>query len=350
MWTDEQLSYRMKRGGISLTRYTASNLRETVCTNCHQARADSQLTASGNDFNGSGTMPDDSGWIKLHRALLDGPIIQHAGMLQVWIYCLLRANWEPRKVVFPGCLSPIQLDRGEFVTGRNSLHAALYPDSNKDNPVSRTVWRWLESLEAMECVTLKTVSNRCTVVTVCKYKTYQAEANGQCPANVPPVSNPCPAGVPPVSTNKNNTSLEVLKNQRNEDSCSEPAKQASKPTADKIRPELPVGTVMTFECVGQTTCWHLTQPQIDAWQELFPAVDVAQQCRSAKAWCDANKSKRKTAGGMSAFLVKWLTKEQNAGTRGPGQATTQKRVVPSIPSYEEIVRRGYNPVTGLGPE
>lgn len=108
--------------------------------------------------------------------------------------------------MFAGCLEPIQVDRGEFVTGRNALHAALYPSQDKGNPVARTVWRWLETLEAMECVKLRTVSNRCTVVSVCKYKDYQ-DANQD---NVQPVSNPCPADVPPVSTDKernNNTSL-----------------------------------------------------------------------------------------------------------------------------------------------
>lgn len=143
-------------------------------------------------------------WIKLHRSLLEGPLIQHAGMLQVWIYCLLRANWEPRRVMFPGCLSPIEVDRGEFVTGRNALHAALYSGPEKDKPVARTVWRWLETLEAMACVELRTVSNRCTVVKVCNYKTYQ---DGQ-QDNVPLVSRSCPADVPPVSTDKernNNT-------------------------------------------------------------------------------------------------------------------------------------------------
>jgi len=144
-------------------------------------------------------MAEDSGWIKLHRALLDGPIIQHAGMLQVWIHCLLRANWESRRIMFPGCLTPILIERGEFVTGRNSLHATLYPRPDKDNPAARTVWRWLEALEAMECVKCRTVSNRCTIVTVVNYETYQAKEPGQCPADVPPVSRPCPADVPPVS-------------------------------------------------------------------------------------------------------------------------------------------------------
>lgn len=159
-------------------------------------------------------MPEDSGWIKLHRAMLDGPIIQHPGVLQVWVYCLLRANWEPRQIMFPGCLEPISVDRGEFVTGRNSLHAALYPTTDKDSPVSRTVWRWLETLELMKCVALRTVSNRCTIVSVLNYKTYQELRVGQCPADVPPVSNPCPAGVPPVSTNKefNNLRIEESKN------------------------------------------------------------------------------------------------------------------------------------------
>lgn len=154
-------------------------------------------------------MAADTGWIKLHRALLEGPIIQHAGMLQVWIHCLLRANWETRKIMFPGCLTPIEVQRGEFVTGRNSLHAWLYPRADKDNPVAKTVWRWLEALEGMGCVSLRTVSNRCTVVSVVNYESYQSREVGQCPTDVPPVSNRCPADVPLVSTDKELKKLRI---------------------------------------------------------------------------------------------------------------------------------------------
>lgn len=56
-----------------------------------------------------------------------------------------------------------------------------------------------------------------------------------------------------------------------------------------------------------------TQAQVDDWARAYPAVDVAQQLRQMRAWCIANPTRRKTARGVEAFVVGWLTKEQNSG-------------------------------------
>ena len=56
-----------------------------------------------------------------------------------------------------------------------------------------------------------------------------------------------------------------------------------------------------------------TQMQVDEWAQAYPAVDVAQQLRQMRAWCNANPTRRKTARGVEAFIVGWLTKEQNSG-------------------------------------
>lgn len=156
-------------------------------------------------------MPEDSGWIKLHRSLLESPIAQRAGLLQVWIHCLLRANYEQRRVMIPGSLVPVTVDRGEFITGQFSLYESLYPKPDSDSPTSRTVWRWLHSLEQMDCLTLRTVSSRCTVVSVCNYETYQQSEGASCQGDVKLVSSSCQAGVTPVSTDKE------LKNLRNKE-------------------------------------------------------------------------------------------------------------------------------------
>ena len=56
-----------------------------------------------------------------------------------------------------------------------------------------------------------------------------------------------------------------------------------------------------------------TQAQVDEWTRTYPAVDVPQQLRQMRAWCVANPTRRKTARGVEAFVVGWLTKEQNSG-------------------------------------
>jgi hypothetical protein len=74
--------------------------------------------------------------------------------------------------------------------------------------------------------------------------------------------------------------------------------------------------VLIFPCHGKTSTWALTQSQLDEWALLFPALDLLDQCRHAKAWVDANPSKRKTVRGMAAFLVGWFTRSQDRGQSG----------------------------------
>ena len=115
--------------------------------------------------------------------------------------------------------------------------------------------------------------------------------------------------------------------EQNKDSiCSETAKPSSKPVAsvksEKIRPDPPAETILSFECDGETAVWHLTKAQLEVWQPLFPTLDVMQECREAMAWLLADSKRRKTAGGMMKFLVGWFGRSQNKGG-GNGRATGQ---------------------------
>lgn len=66
--------------------------------------------------------------------------------------------------------------------------------------------------------------------------------------------------------------------------------------------------MMTYATKGNQRTWTLTPAQVDVWQTVYPAVDVAAECRKAWAWIDANPSRRKTGARMKAFLVAWLNK------------------------------------------
>ena len=66
----------------------------------------------------------------------------------------------------------------------------------------------------------------------------------------------------------------------------------------------------------------ITQADVDSWKELYPAVDVIQELRKMTAWCEANPTKRKTKRGIKAFIVNWLSREQDRGAKegkGSGQ-------------------------------
>lgn len=61
-----------------------------------------------------------------------------------------------------------------------------------------------------------------------------------------------------------------------------------------------------FPCRGVIKTWSLTESQVEAWERLFPGVDVRGECLKALAWVQANGGK--TSGGMTRFLVSWLNR------------------------------------------
>lgn len=142
------------------------------------------------------------GWVRLYRKIQEHPAWSHDGMLKLWLYCCMEANYKDSTYLVPGTTQVIRVNRGSFITGREVLLNALYPHKNSDTPVARTVYRWMQSLEAMECLKTQNVSNRCTMVTVVNYDTYNPQNGVSCPTDVQPVSDRCPTAVRPMSTSE----------------------------------------------------------------------------------------------------------------------------------------------------
>ena len=69
--------------------------------------------------------------------------------------------------------------------------------------------------------------------------------------------------------------------------------------------------------------YGIFQADIDEWQRLYPNVDVLQELRKMKGWCDANPKKRKTKTGIRRFINNWLAKEQDKGPKRTGQTYPQ---------------------------
>lgn len=57
--------------------------------------------------------------------------------------------------------------------------------------------------------------------------------------------------------------------------------------------------------------YPIYQSMIDEWKELYPNVDIEQQLRCMKGWCNANPTKRKTKRGILRFINSWLSREQD---------------------------------------
>lgn len=80
----------------------------------------------------------------------------------------------------------------------------------------------------------------------------------------------------------------------------------------------PPAAILVFPCVGSGAKeWGLSKDQLVEWQELYPHLDVLANIRKALAHVKADQSRRKTARGMTRFLVAWLTRETDGGRRQP---------------------------------
>ena len=96
-----------------------------------------------------------------------------------------------------------------------------------------------------------------------------------------------------------------------------------KPLAPRRNAAKPVEVVdpgvLDFPTVGNGAhVWPLTQAHIDEWSSLFPNLDVIAECRKALAWVQSDETRRKTARGMKRFIVGWLTRATDLGSRPAG--------------------------------
>ena len=100
----------------------------------------------------------DKGFMFLHRQLLDWEWFDNSNMVHVWIYLLLKANYQDEN--WHGVLIP----RGSFVTSIGGI--------SKDTSLStRTIRTCLDKLKSTGEVTIKT-TNKYSIVTICKYDSY----------------------------------------------------------------------------------------------------------------------------------------------------------------------------------
>lgn len=93
----------------------------------------------------------------------------------------------------------------------------------------------------------------------------------------------------------------------------------------KPPPEKPATAVICIP-LNDGSEYPITQQTIDEFRELYPAVDVLQELRNMRGWSIANKTKRKTRGGVLRFVTGWLAKEQDSGKPTPQRAGQQARM------------------------
>jgi len=152
----------------------------------------------------------NSGYVKLYRKSIDSSVFQNPELWKLWCLCLMQANHKETWVSFAGIVEPIHVEPGQFITGRFSLHKDYYPKRQKNQKSPYTLWRWLETLQDMGNLSIKT-SNKYSIVTIINWGTYQNSESQNVQVNVQQVSNRRATDEQQMSTNKN------VKNEKNKD-------------------------------------------------------------------------------------------------------------------------------------
>ena len=150
-------------------------------------------------------------WLKLHRKIVNSAVFADPELFKLWVLCLVKANWKDCTVFWEGLKTPIHLKRGQFVTGQQSLYADYYGGGRVKRKSSRTVWRWLKTLEELANIDIVSVKAY-SVVTICQYETYQNVPTDGVKPGVTAVSQPCHSRVKPIGS-RVSTEEEDKKNQ-----------------------------------------------------------------------------------------------------------------------------------------
>lgn len=142
------------------------------------------------------------GWIKIHRKVLDNPIVtKDSDTLAIWIYLLLNATHEEYDVLFKG--KRITLQKGQLITGTISIAKKL--KINKDK-----VQRTLKLFESDKQIAQQT-SNQNRLISILKWEEYQKNDK----QNDKQMINECETNDKRVITNKNVKNIKNDKNVKN---------------------------------------------------------------------------------------------------------------------------------------
>lgn len=80
--------------------------------------------------------------------------------------------------------------------------------------------------------------------------------------------------------------------------------------APRLEPSEP-SHIQPFPTNGKEKEWVLPKVKLDEYLTSYPGIYVENELLKALQWCRDNPRKRKTHGGMPAFLSAWLSRAQN---------------------------------------
>ena len=105
----------------------------------------------------------NTGWVRLYRSTLGWEWFDDPLTLQLWVVCLLKANYLPTR------WRGVEIERGAFVTSVDSLCA-------ETGQTARQIRTRLARLQASGEISVRATNSK-SIITVCKFDTYQPLEN-----------------------------------------------------------------------------------------------------------------------------------------------------------------------------
>ena len=154
-----------------------------------------------------------TGWIKLHRKLLDSPIFQNEKLFKVFAYCLMKASHKEHTQLVGRRV--VHLQKGQFVFGRKRASEELRLKES-------TVRDYVKLLEKLGTIDIKS-DNKFSVITVVNWAVYQndeeisdSKNDKKSTTNQHQMDNKSTSNQQQINTNKNVKNVENDKNEKNE--------------------------------------------------------------------------------------------------------------------------------------
>lgn len=160
------------------------------------------------------------GYVKMDRGVVKSTIWGDSDKYKLWNLCLFKA--QHTKHTFMVGNQNIELEPGQFITGRNDLSDDFNYGVKKSKKISGlTLFRWLESFEKLDMLNIKT-TNKYTIVTVnnwCKYQGNEQQSNSKRTSTEHQLNISCTTNEQQLNTYKNDKNVKNVKNEKKEDIC-----------------------------------------------------------------------------------------------------------------------------------
>jgi len=143
----------------------------------------------------------NSGWISLHRKIMDKAFFKKPNYLAVWIFLLLKANHSDKEFMFNNEVMIVK--RGDLITSKKGI-------SDFFKISLGTVQNILKHFETENQIITKS-NNKFTYISITNYDDYQVSYNQNCKPAINNVKTNCKPAITNNNDNNNNKENNVIK-------------------------------------------------------------------------------------------------------------------------------------------